>query len=250
MIVLLVPTRARPSQFARMCQSAYATASNKDNIKIIAASNGGDKYAGNQFPIDTPTVHIWNMLAQEAMKDEKIKLFMLAADDIIFSTPHWDKEIIDHYDKLENKVHVYALRDSRDVGGTPHPIVSREFINALGYFVPPIFMHWFVDTWTVAIANSSNFFTHFRGFELIHEKPSDKGQPDETHLRIRQNGWHARDTYVNETCQHFLEQEKLRISFARYPKREWKIMKPGDTVDVLYDPTMEERGLEFKVRKL
>src|ERR1700743_2003984 len=113
MIALLCPTRGRPSQFKRMCESAYAT-STKGNIYIFDGSNGGDNYCTKQYPIDCPTVYMWNDLAQEAFQYQYIKLFMLASDDMIFATPGWDEALLNHYDKLENKIHVYHLQDSRD----------------------------------------------------------------------------------------------------------------------------------------
>lgn len=198
-ITLLCPTHGRPEQFKRMCESVKSSL----YARVITS---------NEFPEFMPTVHKWNTLAQAALEDKNNKLFMLAADDIIFETPGWDGALLDHYNALENKIHVYALGDSRDPDGTPHPIVSREYMEAMGYFLPPLFLHWFVDTWTVAIGKSSGTFTHFRDFKVTHDKPSDQGQPDETHLGIRRMGWHERDTYVNATCQHFLESEKIRLA--------------------------------------
>lgn len=213
MIGLLCPTRGRPEQFSRMCRSVHNTAAFKDKIRIRSASNGNDDYADTKLPLDLPTVYMWNLLANRVMgQHHDAKLFMLCADDVIFSTPSWDKAIIDHYNALENKIHVYTLQDSRDVDGTPHPIVTREYIEAMGYFIPPIFLHWFGDTWTVAIARANNCFTHMRDFSLVHEKPSDVGKPDETHLGIRRMGWHERDKCVNDTCHHFLEFEKQRLA--------------------------------------
>lgn len=210
-IALLTPTRARPAQFKRMCDSVLKTASKIHNVKIYSGSNGCDDYVQHQFPIDCPTVYMWNELAKEAMLDKSKKLFMLCADDVIFSTPLWDEALIDHYNSLENKIHVYSLQDSRDPNGTPHVIVSREYVEAMGYFIPPIFLHWFVDTWTVDIANSNKCFKHLKNYLLMHDKPSDKGNSDDTHNRIRRMGWHERDKMVNDTCQHFLAAEKRRI---------------------------------------
>ena len=139
---------------------------------------------------------------------------MLASDDMIFDTPGWDKALLEHYDALENKIHVYHLQDSRDADGTPHPIVTREYIEAMGYAFPPIFLHWFLDTWTREIAKANNCFTHLKDYLLVHDKPSDKGQPDTTHSRIREWGWNQRDKYVNDTCQHFLALEKQRLRTA------------------------------------
>lgn len=223
MISLLCPTRHRPEQCKRMVESVLAT-SVAGNVSIIlgvqdAVSN---VYASqlssknNNVLIATmpewPTVHSWNSMAISAMKNELNNLFMLASDDIIFSTPGWDEAIINHYNQLKEKIHVYHFQDSRDIDGTPHPIVSREYIDALGYFLPPIFLHWHVDSWTVSISRSCNVFTHLREYELIHDKPSDRGQPDETHTRIRKNGWRERDAHVNHTCGHFLGFERNRLA--------------------------------------
>lgn len=221
MIALLCPTRGRPEQFKRMCESAWLAS--KSGIKIFAYGSSEDKitygikgcihdeYVEFIDDIDYPTVFKWNYLADYALHFSEIKLFMLAADDMIFATPCWDEALINHYNSLENKIHVYALQDSRDPEGTPHPIVTREYIDAMGYFMPPIFFHWFADTWTVDIARANGCFTHLKDYLLIHDKTSDKGQPDETHNRIRRMGWHERDKAVNDSCQHYLMLEKARL---------------------------------------
>lgn len=222
MIAILCPTRGRPESFKRMIESSctsniYAYVSHDDMSEHIYADII-KKY--NRFHYsgpDYPTVHKWNLLAQEAMKDSTrlggldTKLFMLGSDDMYFATPGWDKALLDHYNALENKIHVYALQDSRDENGTPHPIFSREWIEAMGYFIPPLFMHWQADTWSVEIAKANDCFTHMKDYLLVHDKPSDRGEADETHSRIRSFGWHDRDKYVAETMKHVLEGEKKRL---------------------------------------
>lgn len=219
-IAILCPTRNRPEKLARMIKSAggnrvYVGFSdierdiqNQDLTKVIVG----------QFPDNLPTSQKWNDMALAAKNYTDARLFMLGADDMYFETPGWDKALLDHYNSLENKIHAYALQDSRDPDGTPHPIVSREWIDALGYFVPPIFLHWFVDSWTVNIAKANGVFTHFKQFRLVHDKPSDRGEADETHSRIREWGWHERDKFVNDTCQHFLECEKSRLASEIYKR--------------------------------
>lgn len=204
-----------------MIESAIRTASTKLDIRL-SVSGDLTEYEHemlNPYIYDLAgewesTVYRWNNLAQEVMKRPAANLFMLAADDVIFSTPGWDEALLDHYKKLENKIHVYALRDSRSADGTPHPIVTREWINALGYFLPPLFFHWFVDSWTVEIARDNGCFTHLTDYELIHDKCNDRGQADETHNRIRKMGWHYRDQAVNASCKHFLALEKQRLAKA------------------------------------
>lgn len=218
MIAILCPTYRRPKLARRMWDSVNGAARVyfcTDSIDLMDCKLAGIE-ATDYIYADPmmPTAQKWNMLAEESMKDPANKLFMLGADDMIFETPGWDQALIDHYNSLENKIHVYALRDSRDDDGTPHYIVTREYIEAMGYFFPPLFLHWFGDTWTVSIARSNNCFTHFGDYKLTHDKPSDRGQPDQTHSRIRQFGWHKRDKYVAEKMAHILELEKKRLACA------------------------------------
>jgi hypothetical protein len=204
-ISLIVPTRNRKEQFFRMVKSAIATAG--CDIEIVSGSNGDDEYTNYNYQIDTPTAFMWEHLYKKSTGD----LIMLCSDDVIFSTPLWGKALLDSYEGLDKKIHVWHLQDSRDINGTPHPIVSREWVNALGYFVPPIFLHWYVDTWIIEIAKANNCFTHLKDYLLIHDKPSDIGKADKTHTRIRNNWWQKRDGYVNSSCGHFLDLEKNRM---------------------------------------
>lgn len=215
-IALLCPTRKRPEQFRRMIRSAFETA-NPKSVKIYAAfsKEEWDEYAYcaddcwvSIMPDGMPTAHKWNALAEIAMKDKSNTHFMLASDDMVFTTPLWNEALLAAY---TNTPHVYHLRDSRDEFGTPHPIVTREYIEAMGFFLPPFFMHWYVDSWTVEIAKHNNCFTHLKDYMLEHIKPSDAGKPDETHTGIRARGWHDRDKWVDEHCKDILEMYKRRI---------------------------------------
>lgn len=213
-IAILCPTRSRVAQCRRMIDSVNATS--KDAYVVCAFTpEERDEYSfasGFIMPDNLPTCAKWNYLADKVMATHpNVKLFMLGADDMYFGTPGWDKALLDHYNALENKIHVYSLQDSRDYNGTPHVVVSREYIERMGYFVPPVFLHWFVDSWTVEIAKANNVFTHFRDYWLVHDKPSDWGEQDETFSRIRSWGWRERDAYVAEKMTHILETEKEKL---------------------------------------
>src|SRR5574343_7955 len=137
MIAILCPTRGRSEQCKRMLTSAAITATNH----VIAYCGASDRTQTSnfgefdwvkklyfQFPDNLPTAQKWNLLAEKAMKNPDNKLFMLGADDMVFETPGWDVKLIEHYNALENKIHVYSLQDSRDENGTPHIICTREYI--------------------------------------------------------------------------------------------------------------------------
>ena len=220
MIAILCPTRGRPEQLRRMVESVAQTVSDPVYIAIAPTRpsdiylpdiNGKTIISKFEYPDNLPTAQKWNNMAEAALKSEA-NLFMLGSDDMYFATSGWDKALIDHYNALENKIHVYALQDSRDVDGTPHPVFTREWIEFWGYMLNPMWLHWYVDTWAVEIAKANNCFTHLRGFSLQHIKPSDEGRPDETHNRIRSFGWAERDRFVWKNSQPYLEFDKKRLA--------------------------------------
>ncbi len=220
MIAILVPSRGRPEQLKRMIESARKTAYKE--VKLFLAISPEDELAyqsinGNTrkyiMPDNMPTAHKWNLLAEEAMRNTDNTLFMVGADDMVFTTPGWDEAVINHYNALVKQQHVYHLQDSRDKDGTPHPIMTREYIEAMGYLVPPMFLHWYIDTWTVELAKQLKVFTHLTDYELIHDKPSDRGLSDETFNRIRSFGWRERDEWTNKKMRSigFMEHEQRRL---------------------------------------
>jgi hypothetical protein len=224
-IAILVPSKGRPEKCARMIKSAYETTSEKIHVYIAVLQSEWDSYVEaikipdtDRFGViivtmpESTTCYKWNRLADLAMRQYDT-IFMLGSDDIIFSNSNWDSAILNAPD---HKPHVYSLRDSRDIEGTPHPIVNRKWIEAMGWFLPPLFAHWFVDVWTVDIAKYNNCFTHLKEFLLIHDKDNDKGIPDETHNFIRRQGIHERDKFVSDKSQDILQmyKEKLKCAFG------------------------------------
>lgn len=223
MITILCPTRSRPKQFERMINSAFATAETEIKIYCYVSTEDPKRHEYDSLIDDAKVIGITGpdyscVMALNEMgrmrEPSQSELVMVGADDTIFATKGWDKAILDHYHALEKKPHVYAMQDSRSEDGTPHLIMSREYIDTLGYVFPPIFLHWFADSWTTEIAKSAGCFTHMKDYLLIHDKPSDRSEPDETHTRIRKLGWQNRDTYVNEKCQHYLDLEKSLLRMA------------------------------------
>ena len=218
-VALLCPTRARPEQCKRMIKSAAITSTDKVLVYLAVSKNEFDIYKNTlslykndkvevlmvTMPDNLHTAQKWNSLAELAMNKNPDYL-MLGADDMVFETPCWNEAL------TETKPHVYALQDSRDENGVPHPIMSRAWVDAMGWFVPPIFTHWMIDSWSVEIAKANNCFTHLREYSLLHDKCNDRGEPDETHSRIRNFGWHSRDMWVAEKSADILEMYKERLA--------------------------------------
>jgi hypothetical protein len=207
-----------------MWDSARKTASFPDKLTLLAGVDHSEvdlyRQAASDCGASVFAVPDWgvvqtiNEIAMHGVKHFDADLYFIVGDDTVFATPEWDRALLEHYAALECKAHVYALRDSRDEDGTPHPIGTREYVKAMGYLYTPIFIHFCPDVWMAEIGRANGCFTHLKDYLLVHDKPSDRGQPDETHRRVRDRGYLNRDMYVSASCRHFLEAEKDRL--ARY----------------------------------
>jgi len=221
-ITLICPTKNRPDLCKRMVESAYATADGKIGI-ILGIAEPSIYYADyenikgpDKIPAGAlPTVATINLIAKRLIEEGTTTLFFVVGDDAVFKTKGWDTALLKAYSELENKIHVFGLQDSRDKEGTPHPIATKEFIQAMGYLLVPIFNHWYADTWLSDLTKANNCFTYLRDYVLEHKKPSDEGVFDSTYKDLRGSGTMERDKFVSEACAHFLGIEKGRLRDAR-----------------------------------
>jgi hypothetical protein len=178
MISILCPSRGRPELAQRMIKTIKETASDSNKIEIKLYLNEDDpKLKDYKELIDEKyytvgpnqsTAYSWNLLAENAQYD----ILFLAGDDIMFRTPEWDIKIKECFDRYEDKICMVVPWDGKTkdwrnelpdelivdvpegIGiGSPHFAIHRNWMKTLGYFVPPFFWHFYVDTYTQKIAN-------------------------------------------------------------------------------------------------
>ena len=103
---------------------------------------------------------------------------MLVGDDAQFLTKDWDKLIIDFFETYEKKDkiiyvcprdmtgseqrkwkkqklntdHPYKIERYPSPVGAAHFVLHKNWINTLGYFLPPQFWHWHIDNWLTKLA--------------------------------------------------------------------------------------------------
>jgi hypothetical protein len=177
MISICCPSRGRPVLAQRMINTAYNTASNKNNIEFLIYLNDNDPKLKEYEQIldpkhyivgpDQSTCFSWNQMSEQSQGD----IVMLAGDDIQFQTLNWDLEIEKAFDMFEDKICMVVPWDANGKGkgaehkdktvpvivrdepiGAPHFFVHRNWIKTLGYFAPPFFWHWYVDSYTQAVS--------------------------------------------------------------------------------------------------
>jgi len=159
MISLLIPTRNRPVKLGQVISSARMTASQPDDLEFCLYLDDDDP--GNYkdlFGREDVKYKIGPRITLSAMWNECFKIatgdiLMQGNDDIVFRTAGWDGLVRNAFqgDKIR-MVHGGDGGPRGEVFG-PHPFISREWVETVGYFTPPYFSSDFGDSWINDLAN-------------------------------------------------------------------------------------------------
>lgn len=213
-ITICCPSRGRPEFAHRMENSALQTADNPNQVAVKFYLNNDDPKLAEYCSLvkhytigaDRSTVYSWNMLAEE----NNSKLYMLAGDDIQFLTQGWDTKFMQQFNKYPDGIFMISFDDGRDSQQTaPHPVVSKQWRESLGYFFPFVFHHWFVDTYTRELAENIDRYVFLKDVTIKAKKITK----DSTAQKVRSKGILDRDKFVYEKmkqCYFEHDVKKLR----------------------------------------
>ncbi len=228
-IAILCQTRGRPELCARMIKSALATAEDATGFEVLLYVDNDDPRLNDYAVLAAgcPNVRLvtgpsldaawrWNTLARKATRGSTHPLLMMAGDDMVFQTQRWDAAFETARTNFPKGLGLLSFDDGRGPKGKshPHPVMTREMYEILGYFSPPMFQHWYIDTWLVEVAKRAGCFAYLHDVVVGHVKPADSGVLDDTHLRIRSAGRHDRDTLMWEISQPYLNLDVQRMKGA------------------------------------
>jgi hypothetical protein len=165
-ISILTPSRGRPEGLYRLFKSMNETVTCKVDLVIGIDMDDPKKPEYENLLIRMrqesvknlrvvmiaderkPLCAIWNYLLRLTQGD----WIMCGNDDFIFQTKGWDK-ILEEKTKGKHPYFMYYFDDG--IQGANHgafPILSKEWIETVGYYFPEIFIHNYPDTWVNDIA--------------------------------------------------------------------------------------------------
>ena len=207
MISFLCPTRGRPKQAINLYKSFINTQANNNELLFciqkedrlyeeyinVFKINGISKYFTSE---SMPTSYLWNQMAFNAKGD----LLTLIGDDVEILTKGWDERIEAEAKKFSDNIYVITVDDGRkdkqqgNFMRCPHPTIHKKWIELLGYFVPPFFMHRYLDKYTQDLAIQINRYIEIKDVIFNHLKFDFSG--DATGIRSR--NWINYDKYIYE----------------------------------------------------
>lgn len=174
--------------FARMYQSVIETRAFEDEIEFVVYQDSDDETRERYIKAPNIKYIIGDRIVLSQMWNECYKavenpeILMHAGDDLIFKTNRWDEMVQEAFIMSQDKilfVHGDDLHwDSRF--GT-HGFIHKNWVDIVGYFVPPYFSSDFNDTWLNDVANSLGRRLYLP-FVTEHMHPLfKKAEYDQTH---------------------------------------------------------------------
>lgn len=211
MISILTPSRSRPILAERMMSSALATAGitidihfwlNQDDPELTQYQSF---LTPNQYTVgaNQSTSYSWNLMAEQATSD----ILFLVGDDARFVTNNWALKVIGAFEQYPDRiVCVYPRVPSLGRKKNPHFCLHRNWIKALGFFLPPHFYHWYVDTWIREVAQRIDRFHCIENFELPVENVRDH-----VHYAYHRSWLRERDDWMWHKTQRYREADAATL---------------------------------------
>lgn len=203
LISLLLPTRGRPESFYDMVETARRHATYPRAVEIIAYVDQDDPEYDRYMDMREAVYMIcdgrrllsecWNECYARATGE----LLMHCGDDVRFRTEGWDEVVRQAFRRYDDRI-LFAYGDDLGPNGHvfgTHGFVHRRWVEALDYFVPPLFSSDWNDVWLNEVA--VNIGRH-ELLPIVTEHlhyTFGKAERDQTHADREERG--VRDDVVN-----------------------------------------------------
>lgn len=153
---ILIPTRNRPEGLRRLLDSIVAHAARMDAVEIIVGMDDDEVppawLAELPFPITlshAPREQTMGRMWERLLNLSSGEIIVGVCDDLVVATDAFDARIRTEVRAHPNAVHF--IDDEQAPNFATFPVTTRKLAQrvtqAQGFFMPPWFPFWFVDTW-------------------------------------------------------------------------------------------------------
>jgi hypothetical protein len=130
---------------------------------------------------------MWN----ECQKIARYDVFQHSCDETVYRTAGWDTAVLEAFEQWPDRIGLVYGRDGiHDQNLATHGFIHRNWVDAVGYFVPPYFSSDYNDLWLFLVAQSIGRLHFLPQVYAEHLHPAvGKGPLDLTHQeRLARHG--------------------------------------------------------------
>jgi hypothetical protein len=152
-LAVVLPTRGNPQRCAAILTALEHLSSGQHDVEyhlIVDADDieilpiNWDSHPRVHQYIGNPATAV-NVRLNGVVRNLSADAVTCLADDVFPLAMHWDAIVALG---IENsQLPAFAWQEVSDPGNVTYPIVSRKWIDALGYLFPEYFPFWFADAW-------------------------------------------------------------------------------------------------------
>jgi hypothetical protein len=194
-IAIIVPTRSRVAEFARLKQTWLETTSKKSILCPIVDNDQLDDYAEhikgtNWLPADAapPLSSVEKINHAAGILNKNYPIIGFISDDFMIHTQGWEEKIIDW--QLQHKGICYC-NDLLQSQNLPTAVfIHSDIIKALGYMGLPALKHYYVDNYWLDIGTRLKKLKYFHDIIIEHRHWSNgKSEKDQLYHQTENSLW-------------------------------------------------------------
>ena len=151
-ISVVIPERGRPGMLRRLIDSLFHKANGDRGFEILVAIDSDDPAWPEPLDDLRVRVFVWprpitlgvklNQLAAEARGG----IIQFLGNDQQMETPDWPARMREGVARLPDGIGVPFLNSTLSPGEPTYPVITRQMMNAVGWFMNPDPSYWFIDT--------------------------------------------------------------------------------------------------------
>lgn len=179
-LLLLVPTRGRPANVARLvaacektCQAGTALifGMDEDDPQLTAATA-----AAAPWPVVTgPRMGLTGWTNRLALDHLEVPYLASIGDDMVPQTPGWDRLLLDAIKTRPGGAGMAYPWDGRRSDVPEAVVMSSSIVAALGWMAFPKSRHWFIDNVWADLGHGASCLTYVDAARVAHLHPNVEG---------------------------------------------------------------------------
>ena len=182
-LCVFLPTRRRPEMAAR-CIASFRETRALESTDLVLVVDDDDDSCADVKDTDKITAPRGTLVTAvngaAAFLAPHYDALFLAADDLVFVTPGWDRLMLAALEEMGGTGIVYP--DGKRRYDVPeHPLISSDWIRELGHFAEPSLAHFYVDNCWAELGKRSGLIRYcpdavieHRHYSVCAETPHDE----------------------------------------------------------------------------